>query len=272
MHTFLNPLSVLSLILVLGLGNGLALEALASPRLGPLFLAANDEPPAQAGTSGGPRIDTNTQSETRVIAGWTLHVSRKLVAQEPKNTARALELLEQQLLEISRAVPPAAVLELRKVPLYFSPEYPGIRPRAEFHPGADWLRQNGRDPAMVKGVEFSNIRIFEQEMNRMPNFTLHELAHAYQDRVLPQGFENLEIKVAFERAKASGKYDRVEQWHGNGLPNTFGKAYAMTNPMEYFAETSESFFSRNDFFPFTRDELKQHDPEMFLLLGKLWGT
>jgi Mlc titration factor MtfA (ptsG expression regulator) len=45
----------------------------------------------------------------------------------------------------------------------------------------------------------------------------------------------------------------------------------MTNPMEYFAETTEAFFSRNDFFPFTRDELKQHDPEMEKLLARLWG-
>ena len=46
----------------------------------------------------------------------------------------------------------------------------------------------------------------------------------------------------------------------------------MTNPMEYFAESTEAFFSRNDFFPFTRDELKQHDPEMEQLLVKLWGV
>jgi Mlc titration factor MtfA (ptsG expression regulator) len=48
------------------------------------------------------------------------------------------------------------------------------------------------------------------------------------------------------------------------------RAYAMTNPQEYFAESTEAYFSRNDFFPFTRDELKQQDPEMFKLLEKLW--
>jgi Mlc titration factor MtfA (ptsG expression regulator) len=50
------------------------------------------------------------------------------------------------------------------------------------------------------------------------------------------------------------------------------RAYAMTTPQEYFAECTEAYFSRNDFFPFTRDELKQHDPEMFALLEKLWGV
>jgi len=51
---------------------------------------------------------------------------------------------------------------------------------------------------------------------------------------------------------------------------TIERAYAMTNPQEYFAETTEAFFGTNDFFPFTRDELKKLDPEMFALLEKLW--
>jgi hypothetical protein len=210
--------------------------------------------------------------QTRVMAGWTVHVSTHLLDKEPVATARALELLKTQLEEIARVAPQAAVAELQKVPLWVSPEYPGVKPHAEYHPDVGWLREHGRDPAMAKSVEFTNVRIFEAETRRMPNFALHELAHAYHDRVLAKGFANPEIKAAYEKAKASGKYDRVERWHGNGKPNTFERAYAMTDPMEYFAETSEAFFSRNDFFPFTRDELKRHDPEMFALLAKLWGT
>jgi hypothetical protein len=161
---------------------------------------------------------------------------------------------------------------LREVTLWFSPEYPGVKPKAEYHPGAGWLREHGRDPAMVKAVEFTNARTFESETKRMPNFTLHELAHAYHDRVLERGFGNPEVQAAYERAKASRSYDQVERWFGNGRSNSRERAYAMTNPMEYFAETTEAFFSRNDFFPFTRDELKQHDPEMNALLAKLWGA
>jgi len=41
---------------------------------------------------------------------------------------------------------------------------------------------------------------------------------------------------------------------------------------EYFAESSEVFFNRNDFFLFTRDKLKQHDPEMFAPLQEFWGV
>jgi hypothetical protein len=209
--------------------------------------------------------------ESRIIEGWTVHIRRELLADQGAATAKALELLQVQLKEIIRVVPQAAVAELQKVPLYFSPEYSGISPRAEFHPGADWLSSNGRDPVMAKGVEFTNVRVFEAETRRMPNFALHELAHAYHDRVLPESLENPLIKAAYEQAKASGKYEHVERQNSEGK-KSIDRAYALTNPAEYFAETTEAFFVRNDFFPYNNEELKKHDPEMYQLLGKLWGT
>lgn len=105
----------------------------------------------------------------------------------------------------------------------------------------------------------------------MPNFALHELAHAYHDRFLPGGHDNPEIAAAYEKAKASGTYERVERQDSEGR-RRIDRAYAMTNPAEYFAECTEAYFSRNDFYPFTKDELKKHDPGMYDLLGKLWGA
>lgn len=206
---------------------------------------------------------------TMDVAGWTLHIAPKLLQAPADRTQRALELLEQQLQEILRVVPQSAVAELKKVPLYFSPEYPGVRPAAEFHPGAGWLKKNGRDPKMAQGVEFTNIRIFEAETRRMPNFALHELAHAYHNLVLPGGFSNPEIRAAFERAQAAGIYEQVERRDSEGGITT-EPAYAMTSPMEYFSEATEAYFSRNDFYPFTRDELESSDPQMFALLTRLW--
>ena len=208
-----------------------------------------------------------TFHESRVIAGWTLQISAKI---DQAAFTKALPLLQAQLEEIIRVVPAKAVSELQKVPLWINPEYPKVRPRAEYHPGADWLRENDRDPVMAKAVEFTNVRIFEEETRRMPNFALHELAHAYHHRSLRMSYSNLEIKNAYEKAKASGKYERVERKDSEGRTR-MERAYAMTNPQEYFAECTESYFSRNDFFPFTRDELKQHDPKMFTLLERLWG-
>lgn len=211
-----------------------------------------------------------TGRQTKMIEGWTLLISDELLEKDKAATERALELLTVQLQEIVRVVPAAAVVELRKVPLWFTPEYPKVQPRAEYHPGAGWLRDNKRDPAMEKGIEFTNVRIFERETKRMPNLALHELAHAYHDRVLAKGFGNADLKAAFEKAKEKGVYERVEQRFGDGRSANV-RAYSMTNPMEYFAECSEAFFSTNDFFPFTREQLAKHDPDMFTLLKSLWG-
>jgi hypothetical protein len=105
----------------------------------------------------------------------------------------------------------------------------------------------------------------------MPSFVLHELAHAYHDRVLTGGFANAEIRSAYEEARAGGRYEHVERRFGGGR-TARERAYAMNNPQEYFAESTEAYFSCNDFHPFTRDELRQHDPGMFQLLGRLWGA
>ncbi|QDV70009.1 Phosphoenolpyruvate:glucose-phosphotransferase regulator [Rosistilla carotiformis] len=206
------------------------------------------------------------------LSGWTVQIHLELLEPETRPaTEQALQLLTLQLNEICRVVPSAAVDRLQNVTLWFSPQYPGIPPGAEYHPSGDWLRANGRDPAMARGVEFTNIRIFAAETRRMPNFALHELAHAYHHRELPDGFQNEPLQSAFEKAKASGGYDRVERQDSEGNKR-FDRAYALTNPQEYFAETTEAFFTRNDFFPFDHKELQQHDPEVCQLLTKLWGV
>ena len=228
---------------------------------------------SQAASATEKPVETTSRiGQTRTIEGWTVHISDQLRSESKAETETALKLLEQQLKQVVEVVPPPAVAKLKEVHLWFSPVYPGVRPGAEYHPGRQWLVDHGRNPEMTQGVEFTNILNFEAELDRMPNFALHELAHAYHDRVL--SYDNIEVVKAFDRAKESHTYDDVERWNGSKAPapKTRDKAYAMTNPMEYFAESSEAFFARNDFFPFNREELTKHDPEMVDLLTKLWGV
>jgi hypothetical protein len=96
-----------------------------------------------------------------------------------------------------------------------------------------------------------------------PCMLLHELAHAYHDQVL--GFGHPGILAAYERAKASGAYDAVLRSTGK-----VERHYAMTDAKEYFAEGTEAYFGVNDFYPFVRAELEQHDPGLLKLLGELW--
>ncbi len=201
--------------------------------------------------------------ETTKIAGWTLHIRRELLHESEKVTARAIKLLQGQLESLNRTIPEPARTHLHTVVLWMSPTYLDSGPRAEYHPGADWLREHGRNPEMVQGVEFTNIPIFPEECRRMPMMALHELAHAYHHQVL--GYDNAEILVAYHNAVTSKTYEAVQRNNGR-----IERAYAITNAQEYFAENSEAFFGRNDYYPFTRAELKKHDPEMERLLERLW--
>jgi len=232
-----------------------------------LSAAAEESKPVEAAT--GAATSKERSYKTQSIEGWTVHVNDLLMRDEKVETEKALVLLIAHLKEIIRVVPAGAVAHLRKVPLWFNPVYPGVAPRAEYHPSVGWLKSQKRNPDMARCVEFTDIRNFEAETKRMPLVVLHELSHAYHDQVL--SFEQPDVIAAYKKAVESKSYDRVERWHGVSGRTTTERAYAMSNHKEYFAECSEAFFGRNDFFPFTRDELEKHDPEMFKLLQRLWN-
>lgn len=206
--------------------------------------------------------------EARTVSGWSVQISRELMTKHKDETEKALGILKEMLEEIIRVVPAPAVTEMQKVTLYFSPAYKGFGARAEYHPDAGWLRDNKRDPGMAKGVEFTDVLEFESERRRMPNFALHELAHAYHDRVL--SFDEPRIRRAFIKAEAGGTYNNVDIRDAEGRVHK-GKSYAMSNHKEYFAETTEAFFSTNDIYPFKLDELKKHDPDMCAVLELVWA-
>ena len=215
---------------------------------------------------------TQPQAITREhlkVEGWSVEINTALLKNDREGIETTMKLLVGQLKTIKRLVPKPAVAKLQRVTLWFSPEYPGVRPTAEYHPGAQWLRENGRDPIMAKGVEFTNVRTFEAEIKRMPVLVLHELAHSYHDQVL--GFDNLEIEAAYQKAKAGGKYDLVKRWIGTKFADKTERAYAMTNAQEYFAEGTEAYFAKNDFFPFDRKELEETDPGLCKLMKEVWS-
>ncbi|PTL75004.1 RICIN domain-containing protein [Vitiosangium sp. GDMCC 1.1324] len=206
--------------------------------------------------------------QTRTLEGWTIRIDDRLLSAANKPlTDKALVLLGAQLKEVVRLVPAGPVAQLRKVTLWLSPPYPDAEDAGRYHAGKVWLGQPGRNMAMLKGIEFSNVLIFEKETKRMPLFVLHELAHAYYDQVLHQ---HADIRAAYALAVASRSYECVERRRGPDKPITFERAYAILDDWEYFSETSEAFFGRNDYYPFTREELANHDPGMLALLERMW--
>ena len=77
--------------------------------------------------------------------------------------------------------------------------------------------------------------------------------------------DHKDVKAAYDRVKEAGIYDQVLLYSGQTV-----KHYAMTDHKEFFAELTESYLVRNDFYPFVRAELKEHDPETHALMKSIW--
>ena len=171
--------------------------------------------------------------------------------------------LRQQLAAISRSVPAKSLSALKKVRIWV--EW-AKRPEgaAEFHPSARWLSEHGYNPEKAGCVEVSNIRNFVQWSRiDQPWMLLHELAHAYHHLVLGDYYAGIE--AAYQHAVHQKLYESVAYVKGGKQ-----KAYALTNAKEYFAELSEAYFGKNDFYPFTRSNLKTYDPLGYRLLQTVW--
>lgn len=206
---------------------------------------------------------TFPEYETRGVEGWQVHIERGFLENAPEQAAQTLRLLETQLYLITRNVPPGAVAKLREVPIWVEKERLSDGCMA-YHPSVDWLREHGVNPKKARSIEIINATHFLSWCRIQPNMVLHELAHAYHDRFLG-GYGNEEIAAAYQEAMKEGLYETVLHAGGNEQ-----KAYAATNPMEYFAENTEAFFGTNDFHPFVKAELEKHDPRAADLLKRLW--
>ncbi len=207
-----------------------------------------------------------TSHTKRDVAGWTVRVDDRLLSgPDAELGAKALKLMEGQLEIIAIVMPAERLKKLRTVPIWLDRTH-GKLVSAQYHPGAGWLAENGYSRELAKCVHVPDAKYFAnaRHQRQQPCVMLHEMAHAYHDQVL--GFNEADVKAAWERFVASGKYKAV--LHVDGKRRSH---YGLTNPQEFFAEMTESYVGRNDFFPFNAAELKQEEPEVFELMEKIWG-
>ncbi|MFQ5808124.1 MAG: hypothetical protein ACE5JM_00780 [Armatimonadota bacterium] len=201
--------------------------------------------------------------EVQQMEGWTVHVNRALLSEENETLGRdTVEVLRQQLYQVNRVIPKPALERLHEVPIW-------VEAKSDvkcmcYHPSEKWLRDNGFNPAKARSIELGNPTNFLDWTLHQPWMLLHELTHAYHDRVL--GDDNPDVLAAYERAKASKAYDSVLRHSGRKE-----RAYAIGNHKEYLAELTEAYFGCNDWYPFVRAELKQHDPKGLEMVEKIWG-
>ncbi len=182
---------------------------------------------------------------------------------------RVLAALEFDIHLIDRLVPADALTALHSVRIVITPTTAareGLSGHGMcYHESAGWLTANGYDAAREGVVEILNMDDFLAWRAEQPMMLLHEMAHAYHAMI---GMEREDVKQAYAAAKKRKKYDAVH--HVLLAPDKTKPAYAMNNSKEYFAELTEAWFGRNDFEPFTHDELLAFDPEGASVVDKLW--
>jgi hypothetical protein len=208
-------------------------------------------------------FDPETAYSPRQIEGWRVLVNQKLLA-DANLCDRTIKVLSVQLFEITRVVPDPALAKLRQIAIWVELDDPQF-PCMCYHESRDWLETHGVNPAKTGGVELANAANFLSWTLDQPTMVLHELAHGYHMRFL--GEDHAGIQRCYEHARSAGLYDTVLR--GNGHHE---RHYAMNNAKEYFAESTEAFFGVNDFYPFVRAELKEHDPDMYALQCEVWGV
>jgi hypothetical protein len=225
-----------------------------------IFTCTLQEAPPSATEPAKPASHT-----TRVIDGWTVHIDDRLLSGPDRALGdRALHILDARLFEITLVVPADKVKWLQRVPLQLDRTHGKLK-SMQYHPSAEWLKENGYDVALAKCVHIPDAAYFASYaiQFQQPWAVLHELSHAYHDQVL--GFDNAEIKDAWRKFCDSGKYKSVPHMNGHMRPH-----YGLTNQMEFFAEMTEAYFGMNDFYPFNRAELQRAEPELTALLTEIW--
>jgi hypothetical protein len=216
-------------------------------------------PPA-ASPSGAPAHYQASQ-----LAGFTVFVHEAVLAHPAE--AAAVQARVEGLLAEARALFGGKIRAVEGVQIWveWAPQDSRTRGAAEFHRSRAWLVANGYNPAKENGIEIDDTRAFLRSTSfDQPLALLHELAHAYEWLALGGAAPGGED--AYQHAAASGRYEAVSRLNGPKV-----RAYAMTNAREYFAESTEAYFGVNDYWPFTREALREQDPEGYAVQERVWG-
>ncbi len=201
------------------------------------------------------------------IEGWTVHVDPTLLegGEHAETGEKAMKMLANHLQRICILLPEEKLAKMKKMEIWLENKHPELT-GMQYHPGAAWLTGRGYDPRLAKKVHITNASALysRDQMLKHPAVILHELAHAYHDQIL--GFDEKTIIASYDAAMKKGILEKVKLFTGHTV-----RHYAATNHKEYFAEATEAYLYRNDFYPFVAAELKDFDPKAFAVMKEVWG-
>jgi hypothetical protein len=249
--------------------------AVTPPPPGVQATAIPDEtlpPPKYAGIPQKPVNYREPRREYASVAAndWTIEVEKQLLTEEPELAGKAVARLAQNLNAALAVLPEASRGKLKKVKIFlmYGPKAKGDgRDNGfEYHQRSAPDCYRTLDPRWGNGiVAYSAENYVWQSDLWALKLPLHELAHAYH---LDQWQEDrAEIVKAYENARQRKLYRHLQDEAGSMID----KAYAIENPIEYFAELSCMYFAGCDYAPHNRKELEAYDPEGCAMIRELWG-
>lgn len=208
------------------------------------------------------------------LQGHPVWISKEFIAKDPELLKKVIQAVSSDLKMLDTSMPPAAREAIRTTALWLELEtepFGTVSGKgAVYHPSRQWLKDHGKEPAMVKGIQICSARNYLQwRQDKVGMTVLHELSHAFYHLLENDRYG---VKAAFEVAKRKGIYNQVGYMHSDEITGKLYRAYAMNNAHEYFAELSESYFGCNDYFPYNRQQLQRHDPLGYDVIHKIWNV
>lgn len=200
------------------------------------------------------------------LEGWTVHVDPQLLPGGAHHELgeRALSMLANHLERVAILIPERQLAELRTCEIWLEYQHPEFTSMG-YHPSETWLIEHGHDPRLTRKVHLpvAETLLSKAQLLKHPAVILHELAHAYHDIIL--GFDEPRILEGYQRIMDAGIYHKSLLYTGD-----YVKHYGTTDHKEYFAESTEAYFYKNDFYPFVAAELNEHDPLTHALMKAIW--
>jgi hypothetical protein len=209
--------------------------------------------------------------ETREIQGFKMLLSTQAIKEGKKDKGKPFQALLTEFDGLAEVLPSSTLKPLRRVLIWIewdNLDWANPRTLAKYYGGSIWSLAPSEHPLKSNAIELLSLKKLTVEKNLSTERTrlvlLHELAHAVHHVVV--GFDNRDVLFAYKQAMDRRLYDRVQTENG-GLE----RAYAATNAREYFAELTCAYLDRCYYFPFTREDLRDHDPTGYRLMESVWG-
>ena len=142
-----------------------------------------------------------------------------------------------------------------------------------FHHDPKWMIKNGIMIEKCRNIEIYSASDYMEWRICQPLVLFHEFVHSFHCFI---GRERRDIKKAYNLAMKNHLYDEVEHIVRKDKITKqeiimHVRGYAAMNHYEYFAQMSEAYFGKCNYYPFNKKQLKQYDTNAYQLCEKIWS-